>query len=204
MENDMINIFYAQWGLWSDLAEWPLGFLVVLQHRIYINQRFSALNDAADGGFQGLVFSHKLNKNVALLLSVDEREKYITNALHVRLKVNEVYDTRNFLTKKRCMENFTSLFTMCSWVQQLWSDTCIQHTDTVYNENLRCEKCKDNDMWHLLHTKLVHSTVCNWVLQHSLEQRVHCILIIPTNIVSSEYHYFSFISLAVTGLLYHF
>ena len=53
---------------------------MVLQNRAYVNQRLSALNDAADGGFVGLVFSHELYNNSALLLSVEGREKYITNS----------------------------------------------------------------------------------------------------------------------------
>lgn len=48
---------------------------MVLQHGADLNQRFGALNNAADGGFQDLIFSHKLNKDVALLLSVKEGER---------------------------------------------------------------------------------------------------------------------------------
>lgn len=49
---------------------------MVLQNRAYVNQRLGDLNYAADGGFQDLVFSHELNKNIALLLPVKGREMY--------------------------------------------------------------------------------------------------------------------------------
>lgn len=58
----------------ADLCQWPPCFLVVLQNRADVHQRLGALNNAADGRFQGLVFSHKLNKDIALLLSVKETE----------------------------------------------------------------------------------------------------------------------------------
>lgn len=52
---------------------------MVLQNRANLNQGFGALNDAADGGFQALVFPHKLHKNTALLLSVRKVATLITN-----------------------------------------------------------------------------------------------------------------------------
>lgn len=59
-----------------NLRQCPLGFLVVLQNRTDLQQRFSALSNAADCSFQDLVFFHELNQNTALFLSNIENNTY--------------------------------------------------------------------------------------------------------------------------------